>query len=191
MTNGGFAFPFPLPDDAQGQINELMSRADAVHDDTKNRFYGFLEKQSPEDLATLMALIGWGTDEMVGRLRLAHMMGWGEAIMRIKYPDVCNDCGRPECGKALGSLIKLHDPNDEQPPVASLFDPDLTPIEMQPGVVTPANREQLMELYGLVEAGDIFQCKNCAMPYQSVEDRMRRDPGVANCGGCREKTRWG
>lgn len=170
--SGGFAFPFPMPEDAQSQISELISRETALHDDTKNRFYGFLENQSPEDLATLLALIGWGTDETVGRLRLAHMMGWGEAIMRIKYPDVCGDCGRPECGKALGSLIKLHDPE-------------------QDGEATPKNREALMEEYGLVEAGDIFQCKNCAMPYQSLEDRMRREPGEANCPGCREKTRWG
>lgn len=172
--SGGFAFPFPLPDDAQGQITELISRADAVHDDTKNQFYGFMEKQSPEDLTTLMAMFAWGADESVGRMRLAHMIGWGEAILRIKYPDVCSDCGRKTCGKALGSLIPAQ-------PAASNLARDLSPE----GLAT------LMEEYGLVESGDIFQCKNCAMPYQSLEDRMRREPGVANCPGCREKTRWG
>jgi predicted esterase YcpF (UPF0227 family) len=55
-----------------------------------------------------------------------------------------------------------------------------------------------MELYNLDDAYDEetrefvgFVCKGCGLRYPSIEDRMRKPPGVEGCGGCIHKAKFG
>lgn len=35
------------------------------------------------------------------------------------------------------------------------------------------------------------KCANCGDEYVSLEDRMKRDPGVKGCASCQQKAKWG
>ena len=63
-------------------------------------------------------------------------------------------------------------------------------------VVTPdadANEnERLMHEYNMYQDPEgSLHCNGCDMPYVSLEDRMRRDPGVEGCPGCQHKAKFG
>lgn len=48
----------------------------------------------------------------------------------------------------------------------------------------PADGEEVVKFVG-------WQCNNCGMMYPSLQDRMLKEPGLAGCTGCVQKTKWG
>lgn len=36
-----------------------------------------------------------------------------------------------------------------------------------------------------------FECMNCKMQYQTIEDRAKEPPGVRGCSGCQQKVKFG
>jgi hypothetical protein len=48
----------------------------------------------------------------------------------------------------------------------------------------PEDGSEVLEFVG-------WQCNNCDMIYQSLQDRMLNEPGLGGCTGCIEKTKWG
>lgn len=71
-----------------------------------------------------------------------------------------------------------------------------TPIGSQAAII--GDELALMHQYQLDDARDAatgkllyFVCTGCEMQYQSIQDRMLKEPGVEGCSGCVQKAKWG
>lgn len=122
------------------------------------------------------------------------------AMLKLKH-DVCTVCGRDHDPSALVDGADLPTPHmDYAPPVV--------PEEDDPRGNTPAEDAaayaQNMEVWGMrpptpsevagmvIDEGELpVFCINCGMLYQSLEDRMLREPGIGGCPGCRHKSAHG
>lgn len=123
----------------------------------------------------------------------AHLLrGRVEMALQMKF-DVC------PCGES-------HDPERElldQAPLPSQKAPIMPPSPELVEAIPPSDAE-LMIQYGIeidpnygkpVPEGTVlpqlFRCINCGKGYPSLEDRMRRAPGIDGCGGCQHKSAFG
>ena len=108
------------------------------------------------------------------------------SLMESRFK-ICGACGENHDAQ-LNDLVK------EEKPEAQVW----ATTQLGSILSVTADEQALMDEYNLddLRDGDTnallgFICKNCSAEYQSIKERMAREPGPTGCAGCIHKTRWG
>lgn len=93
---------------------------------------------------------------------------------------------------ALQFGTTMHEQLELFPEKAATPDPRTVPETLS------GDDQELMEQYNLDDLRDEdthkllgFVCLGCGKNYQSIQDRMLRQPGIEGCDGCINKQKWG
>ena len=185
--------PEPFRSMLQSGIAQMERAEDSQHalaDDKMNRFWQFMSEMNPEQLATFREMIltllhspkpTWLANRIEGQI---------DAIFRFNFPELCRNCGRASCGGSAPHLA-TEPPTITEAYVARLQDQFQ---QVQAEVEDALKTKALMAEYNVVPRTDgptPFKCGNCGVDIISLEDRMRREPGIGGCSGCMAKSRNG
>lgn len=160
-----------LPPEIVAVIREHQEMHEMTFEDQEHAIKQLMADLDKDQLQTLDLMLGRATDAKVS----AYFRGRIEAILELEH-DVC-PCGRDH-NPEIEFSTKDSAPNTDE-------EPTLPEVAM--------TVEKAMEEYGLkrCDMPGGYSCKNCGQYYVSIEDRMRREPGVKGCGGCQDKAKWG
>jgi hypothetical protein len=178
---------------------EEVDRAHAAHTAGSHAVNRMLDELSEEHFSAVMLVL----DSIAvsnNPIRVAsYMSGRMTQLAQIRF-GVCAACNKNHDKEAEELLAKPTDDKPEKPPFVEARERTDEVTFTQIGsteILTPREIE-LMHEYGLDDlreegTGKLigFMCLNCKMNYPAIQDRMLREPGVANCAGCVHKTQWG
>lgn len=185
---------FMSPEDADKHRQEHEV---ASHD--VNRLFSELPEDQLRALDFL--LISIANANSPGRIA-AYMCGRSTATLQSRF-GICAACNVNHDTELLAPSPVVDDTSEvPMPPhVAVRRQMSENEIAFTPiGSKEPITPEEalLMEEYSLDDARDgetnalmWFICTRCEMQYQTIQDRMLRDPGETGCNGCIQKTKWG
>lgn len=155
-----------LPPEIQAVIEDRRAKYQMTYEDAEHSIKQFLGELNEDQLVVLDKMLGVASKSEVAG---AFFQGRIESILELKF-GVC-PCGGD------------HDPDKE---FATSVDGDKTVKE----IISEFDVEKMAK-YNLVDDHGQIVCLNCGMEYASLEDRMRRAPGIEGCSGCLEKEKWG
>lgn len=181
-----FGFPVEEPEEVKAARERHFMHLDSIRHDMER----LLEELDKEQLVTLRHMLNYaGGNE-------AYAQYWSGAIgATLKYKHGLCGCGKDHAAELLAPA--------GEPVVQSSTTIDEA-IETYGEPFEPVNQAEFdagLEKYNvrLPEEGEVTAaegempviCKGCGMLYQSIEDRMRREPGIPGCSGCVQKQKWG
>lgn len=155
---------------------EMIETIKANGLERQNRYFRFIEELTPEDIVTFREIMSTAAAVENGREFLSHYIGTCDAVLRLKYPEVCSNCGTMECGHAslAEEQLKVQVERSAEENDAVMNEYNI----MYTGIDTDGTGPKIV-------------CKGCGVSVHSIEDRMLRDPGPEGCEGCKNKARWG
>lgn len=191
---------FPIPEEIRQHLIAQNDRHEMALDSYRHEVHRMFDEMSKEHLLTLRHIFHNMSDHSLA----AYYEGCVSTTLSIKY-NVCPGCGVNHEEQMQEQLNKESEPmvtdgvtiqtlqefvNGEpgiildpaQPP---LFEVDLTEDDyrnMKDYNLDDAREEGTGKLLG-------FICIKCGMRYQSIEDRMTKEPD--ECSGCHQKAMWG
>lgn len=175
-----FVNPEDLPPEVIHMLQHSADMHEMSHVDRSHQITALIDELNPEQLKAVFMLMG-----LAGANQ--NSAAYFQGLITMKLQDKHGIC---MCGDK-------HDPSDLLDEEQSAKAPDMPSESVDP---TGQNeyRAAKMEEYGLEEVPipgnpnrTYLRCKNCQTPCSSLEDRMRRDPGVKGCSGCQQKAKWG
>lgn len=186
-----------LPEEIEQALRAQLDRAEMSADATRHDVLRFFDELDPEQLKTFRMLIHHCASDESGRYA-SHLEGLISGVLQYKH-GLCMGCGKKHDDPS--ELIK----NEGLPNTVEKDDPQLVAdgtkqLELFAQEKAVADL-QAMEKWGVrppvegeVEASPEEKpviCIGCGALYQSLEDRMRRSPGIDGCYGCQHKSAHG
>jgi hypothetical protein len=198
---------FPTPEELQAAQAAADRNAMKVEDFRRglSRLFDELDQDNLTTLAQLFHMLSGVPNE-----HMPQMVSYYEGMLTAKLQDRFNLC--PNCGGNHDEVPDdmLHGGDDTSEDEVSSGEPvgeENLPRQPHPDSVAPPvevvhelHPDDLakMEEYNLEDVRDedtlkllYFRCKGCGLNYQSIEDRMLKEPGVKGCDGCQQKAKWG
>lgn len=173
-------FPPGMPPELQAYLTEISDRQDMASAEWVHRVSNFIEGLNVEQISVLKIMFHGLTVCTCGTGKhAAYYEGLLDAMGAAKF-DICMGCGENH----LESIQKLNEASEPNPHVDENAGKSGEEID-------EADLMKLYEVKKVHDAGDVVQCVNCGYVYPSLKDRMMKDPGMENCPGCVEKTKWG
>lgn len=175
------AFMFPLPINPE-ELEKIKDQHEMMALDFRHGVQSLFLELSEEHLQSLRGMLHTIATESSDARLPAYWEGIAAAQLHARF------------GYCMGCNVN-HDKQAEE----ALANPDGKKAEQKstPPELTPEQFKNMQE-YGLDDVRDAdtlkligFKCINCSQPYQSIEDRMLRPPGIEGCGGCIQKAKWG
>lgn len=161
------------------QQQEAQKAAEIAQHELRLRHDRFMEELSKDQLGTFSEML----HIIIANEGYAHfLVGCSTTIMRLKH-DSC------ACGKDHNAAnSQILDQTRAEMNIPTQADRSTTP----PVTVALAVDEGLMKEYMLAPNDHgTLSCTGCGMDYQSLDDRMLRNPGMDGCSGCQYKSGHG
>lgn len=145
------------------------------------RHDGFMDELNEEQLATFNEMM----NVVSGNEAYAHfLLGASTTILRVKFGSC--PCGEDHSSPAHPLIEQTRAEMGVQVPVQ-------VPVKVEHAVAPVLSvDEDLMKEYTLAPNNHgTLSCTGCGMDYQSLDDRMLRNPGPDGCSGCQYKSGHG
>lgn len=154
------------------QQEELKRRHDMHHmaiESSRHRMLNFLEDMNEEQLNCVRGLIQLVMED---HSVAGFYMGFTAQLMtKFGYCAICAE--------------KHDDPRDHKDELLK----DASPEE--PEAYEEPDQRAIKKLFEKFNLNRDLTCKGCGTQYQSLKDRMLREPGPAGCDNCKQTTKWG
>lgn len=221
-------FPFPmgpidpddpnLPEPLRSMLQRGMDRVAVIEDgqhaaveDKFNVFWQFLDGMTAHQLATFREVVVTILNSPQPTWLANRLEGQADAIQRMKYPELCRNCGLATCGGSSPTAMPMAEAftlpplpplGEDVENIKAMFrgeplvdrDAIQREVDRQAADAIAADSARLMGEYNVVPnptGPTAFKCGNCGIDIVSLEDRMRREPGKGGCSGCMAKERHG
>jgi len=192
---------------SQAEYEQAMANQAAQVQSRYLEFYDFIERLDYADMNTLAWMMH----------RVQHDPGFAEHVIgtmagRTRWRD--GKCG---CGDEIHPVSDHLDPawvlgaqekkSDSAIPETTNDDEDFAQMVAKFSVqkfFEAGSEDELARFAGLMDKWGVnyvgedttsvsnkVSCNNCGRVYESLADRMVKPPGIENCDGCVQKTKWG
>lgn len=182
---------FGGPEELAEQMKRHMDHQHMHHQDSIHAVKQFLDELNENQLEVLDLILTQSiqTEGMAGQ----HVRGQIRQILQIKY-DICA-CGESHNPDEIlredrGPTIPNQDTTHKGKPIQDVeLSDDLTDESL-----TQEEYLEVCEKFNVrpkANGTPKVICNGCETEYVSLEDRMRRKPGIDGCSACQQKSAWG
>lgn len=189
----GFNSEEDMPEELRAQLENERMHGEAYQHDLKH----WIESMTEDSMKMLKSIAFQHSD----RPSAAYLVGVINVTLENKF-GICHACGKKHDDE-LTEMLGTPEADTSTPPKtpaktshagAGIVKPDMTMSGPELLKWVPRSEQKQMDDYGVdfVEFKyPMVICSKCNTEYQSLADRMKRDPGVEGCGDCIQKAKWG
>ena len=177
----------PLPEELAHALQSQHERSEMSAEITRHEVMRFLDELSVDQIGILRMLLGHCSHDKNGRYS-SYLEGLISGVLHYHH-SVCAGCGKKHSD---ASDLTEDVPASDGTAQLSLFEPEA--INEEEYLVNLLKWNMRKPILNEVESGEGDRpviCVGCGMLYQSLEDRMLREPGVGGCSGCQHKAAHG
>lgn len=182
-----FSYGEEMPEEVRQHIEEQRMHGEAHAHDMKD----WIEGMSFHDIKVFKSIIFQYSD----RPSAAYLVGIINSTMDRKF-DICHACGKKHDDITVDDIVPdtltsaIVESNGVMPVIKKFTEmsgPELL-ANMHPGIMESMDE---YEVDFIEFQWPRVKCANCDAEFASLDDRMKREPGVKGCSNCQQKAKWG